>query len=283
VSDSYEIVYVNDGSPDDSARLVRELSAGDPRVVLVDLSRNFGQGPAMFAGLAEAAGEHVFAIDADLEEPPEVLSLFHQRLAASAGEADVVYGVMTARKGDWLERLAGAAFHRLLYRLSEVQVQPNQLWARLMTRRYVDAVLQFGETQLHAGGVFQLAGFRQLPCPVVKASKGYSAYTLGTRVSSALDALTSSSIRPLLYLSACGLCIAFAGLLGVLYLVLRRIFLAQHLVGWTSLMASIWLMGGLIIAAIGMVGVYVGKTFLEAKQRPRAVVREVVRSTWAPP
>ena len=278
VTESYEIVYVNDGSPDDSAAIVRSLAAADPHVVLVDLARNFGQAAAMFAGLAEAGGAYVFAIDGDLEEPPELLSAFHARLLAEAATTDVVYGVMTARKGGWVERAAGTAFYALLSRLSDVKVAPNQLWARLMTRRYVDAVLEFGETQLYAGGVFQLAGYGQTACPVVKTSKGYSAYTLARRAASALDALTSVSIRPLVYVSLAGLAIACLGILAALYLIFRRLVFTQYLVGWTSLIVSVWLVGGLMIAATGLVGIYVGKTYLEVKRRPRAVVRGVERA-----
>jgi putative glycosyltransferase len=279
VTDSYEIVYVNDGSPDDSADLVRALAGSDPRVVLVDLSRNFGQPAAMFAGLACAKGERVFLIDADLEEEPELLQLFHRQMVEAAQPIDVVYGVMTARKGGWLERHAGTVYYRLLAGLSPVEVPPNQVWARLMTRRFVDAVLQFGEHQLYPAGVFQLAGFRQLPMPVVKTSKGYSAYTLTRRAAVAIETLTAFSIRPLMFVCLAGILVAGAGLLAALWLVWRRLSSDQFLVGWTSLIVSVWLVGGLMIFAIGLVGIYVGMIHLEVKRRPRAIVREVVRGT----
>lgn len=273
VTDDYEIVFVNDGSPDDSLDLAVQLSRADSRVVVVDLSRNFGHHKAMMAGLEYAQGERIFLIDCDLEESPEWLADFGRQLDDQ--HADVVYGVQTARKGGWFERWSGTCYYWILDRLSDIKHPHNLITARLMTRRYVDALLQHREREMVISGLWVICGFKQLELPVNKKDKKTSHYGLGRKLEHAVNAITSFSAFPLKLIMYIGTTIFIGSLLYIAYLVVFRLFLARPIDGWTSVMVSIWFMGGLTISLIGIVAQYLGKVFIEAKQRPYIIVREV--------
>lgn len=269
----YEIVLVNDGSPDDSLRLVTELAAFDPHVLVVDLSRNFGHHKAMMAGLDHARGEHVFLIDSDLEEQPEWLSAFAQAMAA--GGHDVVFGEQITRKGGWFERVSGEAFYRIFNLLANIDHPRNITTARLMTRRYVDALLQHRERELVISCLWVITGFSQKAYPVTKLSREGTSYSVRRRLSHVVNAMTSFSEMPLYLIFYCGLAIFSTSLLYACYLVVWRFFVPAATDGWTSVMVSIWLLGGLTISFVGVIGIYLAKVFSETKQRPYVVVRAV--------
>ena len=157
LAQDYELVLVNDGSPDDSLAIALELFHADPHVRVIDFSRNFGHHKAMMTGLAHARGELVFLIDCDLEEDPELLATFAERLRTSG--ADVVYGVQRERKGNALDRLGARAFYAVFNWLSSDPIPPNLLTARLMTRRYVDALTAHRERQTQISGLWAITGF----------------------------------------------------------------------------------------------------------------------------
>ena len=171
---SYEIVFVNDGSPDDSLRIAVELNAGDPHVRVIDLSRNFGHHKALMTGLAHARGELVFLVDCDLEEDPDWLVAFHETLKTES--VDVVYGVQAERKGDWFERAAGRVFFSLFNRMLTHPIPVNVVTARLMTARYVKALVSHRERELCLAGLWVITGFEQRPFVVRKGSRSDSAY-----------------------------------------------------------------------------------------------------------
>jgi putative glycosyltransferase len=271
LTDDYELVFVNDGSPDYSLAVALELYRADPRVRVVDLSRNFGHHQAMMAGLATAQGDLVFLLDCDLEEAPELLGQFHATLTDA--EADVVYGVQDTRKGGLFERLSGRLFYAVFNWLSETRIPENLTTARLMTRRYVDALLQFGERELVISGLWVLAGFKQVPQVVTKHAKRKSSYTLGRKLDLLVNAVTSFSSRPLILVFYLGWLIMSLSGLGALALIVRVLFFGDFLAGWPSLIVSIWLMGGMIIFCLGILGIYLARVFSESKQRPRVIVR----------
>jgi putative glycosyltransferase len=272
LGESYEFIFVNDGSPDASASAVMELRAQDTQVRLVELSRNFGHHEAVLTGLQYAAGEWVFLLDSDLEEPPGELVRFYRELSADP-ELDVIYGYMPRRKGGPFERLSGRFFYQLLQLLSEIHIPQNALTMRLMRRPYVEAVLRYGEHHLFLGGLLQLAGFRQKGVPVQKTSKGFSSYTFGKRLKGMLNALLSFSDRPLVLIMLLGLVFSSLSFLVIIWLVVKRFILGHAVEGWASLMASLWFLGGLILFALGVIGLYIGKIFVQVKRRPRTVVR----------
>ena len=272
----YEIVFVNDGSPDDAFQQVLALQATDPRVVGVDLSRNFGHYKAIMTGLRYCRGERVFLIDCDLEEAPELLSEFSATMDARG--CDVVYGVQSGRKGGWFERITGALFWRLFNWLSPVRVPENLTTVRLMTRRYVRSLVRFRDQEVFLAGLWQIAGFEQVPVGVTKGSRGTSTYTLRRKVAVLVNSITSFSNLPLVMIFYVGLGISAAAFAYILFLVFRWSSQAQPVLGWTSVIASIWLVGGLMISFLGVIGIYVAKVFMESKRRPYTVVRKVWRA-----
>ena len=273
ITSDYEIVFVNDGSPDDSLLIALELFEHDPRVRVVDLARNFGHHKAMMTGLRHARGQLVFLVDADLEEDPELLTAFAATLNTAA--ADVVYGVQQGRRGNWFERWSGRIFFKLFNLMSDYPIPENLLTVRLMTRRYVSALLSHGERETVIAGLWVLTGFRQLPIAVMKHSRSQTTYNLGRKVAVLVNSITSFSSRPLVFIFYLGVVIGALAAVAALYLVIRRIFFGILLPGWPSLIVSVWLLGGLILACLGIIGIYLSKIFIETKQRPYTIVRSV--------
>ncbi len=270
---SYEIVLVNDGSPDASLDMAIALTQSSPHLRVIDLSRNFGHHKAMLTGLAHAEGELVFLIDSDLEEEPEWLAEFGRLM--SAERADVVYGVQQKRKGGWFERWSGSLYYALFNWLSNIDHPRNIVTARLMTRRYVHALLQFQEREVVISCLWVIAGFKQHATPVKKLSLTRSTYSLSRKIEQATDSLTSFSEFPLRLIFYVGIVILAASVVFTLYLVAARLSNAEAVDGWTSVMVSIWLLGGMIISFIGTIGIYLSKIFTETKQRPLTIVRAI--------
>lgn len=277
VGDDHEIVLVNDGSPDDSLAIAVALCESNPHIVVVDLSRNFGHHKAMMTGMAHARGDQVFLIDSDLEEDPELLLSFSGQLQRE--NCDVVYGVQTQRKGGWFERITGQWYYRAFRLLTGLTLPENMVTARLMTRRYVDALLLHEERELDIGGLWLITGFEQRPQPVTKHATSTTTYTLRRKLSLFVNTITSFTSKPLVYIFYTGLLISFLAGLGSLFLVVQRIFLDKPTDGWTSVMASIWLLGGWIILFIGIIGIYLSRMFSEIKRRPYTIVRGIHRGT----
>ena len=277
--EDYEIVIVNDGSPDESLAIVLWMARDDEnlgaRLVVVDLSRNFGHHRALMAGMAQAKGDYLFLIDSDLEEPPELLDVFSVEMERTG--SDLVYGVQAMRKGAWKERVGGALFYRLFNALSRLQMPANPLTARLMTRRYVDALLRHGETEIFLAGLMHIVGFDQRTVTVEKFARERTSYSFRRRLSLLVNGVTSFSNAPLVMIFYTGMTIlALAGFYTA-YLVINWLFFAEPLLGWTSVMASIWLLGGMVISFVGIIGIYLAKTFAEVKQRPGHIVRHIYR------
>jgi putative glycosyltransferase len=273
-----ELIFVDDGSSDDSVAKVREFLTRQTPATLVELSRNFGHHRAILTGLSFARGDLVFLIDCDLEEPPELfgelLSTLEQ--AGNSGEpADVVYAVPRRRKGGFFERVSGALFYRLFNLLSDVRVPNDWMICRLMTARYVRALLAHRERELFLGGLFGITGFRQLAITAEKHHKGSSAWTLRRKLKVALQAVTAFSARPLWLLAGLGTLISIGSAVAILYMIVRvTVFGLPYQSGWASTMVTISFFGGLNLLAIGIVGLYVAQVFAEVKGRP-CIVKEV--------
>jgi putative glycosyltransferase len=273
VGDEYEIVLVNDGSPDNSLELAVSLYEQSSHLIVVDLSRNFGHHKAMMTGLAHARGELVFLIDSDLEEEPEWLQAFGQQMKQDC--CDVVYGVQERRKGNWFERWSGQWFYHLFKLLTGLTLPENVITARLMSRRYVQALLQHREREVFMAGLWHITGFDQQSHTVQKHSTSQTTYTFRRKMSLLVNSVTSFSNAPLVGIFYVGLAISLIAVISISYLCLQWFFWAKPLSGWTSVMASIWLLGGMVISFIGVVGIYLSKIFSETKQRPYTVVRHI--------
>lgn len=273
VGEDYEIVLVNDGSPDESLKLAVQLSEVDHHLVVVDLSRNFGHHKAIVAGLEQATGEHIFLIDSDLEEEPEWLPDFAALMTSE--KADVVYGQQQERKGSWFEKWSGEVYYTVFNWLCNIDHPRNIVTARLMTRRYVDSLLQYKEREAVISCLWVSTGFKQCGKIVKKHSTSSSTYSLSKKISHAINAITSFSEVPLRLIFYLGITVLVCAIGYAGYLSFNRVFLSQPMDGWTSVMVSIWVFGGTIISFVGIIGIYLAKVFSESKQRPNAIVRDV--------
>lgn len=275
VGEDYEIVLVNDGSPDNSLEIAVRLAEVDNHVVVVDLSRNFGHHKAMMTGLAHSQGAHIFLIDSDLEEEPEWLAPFEKQMQSE--RCDVVYGVQERRKGNAFERWSGRWFYGFFQALTGLALPENVVTARLMTRRYVDALLQHQEREVFLAGLWYITGFNQSPQTIRKHCSSETTYTFRRKMSLLVNSVTSFSNAPLIGIFYSGVFILVVAGVYTASLVAQWLFIAKPPSGWTSVMASIWLLGGLVISFIGIIGIYLSKIFSETKQRPYTIIRQIYR------
>ena len=271
--DEYEIVFVNDGSPDNSLDLAVVIAMRDSHVVVLDLSRNFGHHKAMMTGLAHARGDQVFLIDSDLEEEPEWLASFDQKMREN--DSDVVYGVQAKRKGSLSEKVTGWFFYRIFRFLTGIAQPDNIVTARLMSKRYVQALIAHHERELNIGGLWISTGFRQSRQFVLKGATSPTTYSLSKKLSHLVNAVTSFSSLPLVFTFYAGLLISLSAALFIASLAIRYFFIATPPDGYTSIIASIWLFSGLIVFFVGVQGIYISKIFSEVKQRPYTIIRHV--------
>ncbi len=273
ITDSFEIVIVDDGSPDKALDIAVDLAANDPHIKVVELSRNFGHHKALMTGLKYASGDYCFLIDSDLEEPPETLAVFWEQL--QRGKLDVVYGYQERRTGDLVRRLAGKIAYTVFNLLIPGGIPMNHLTVRLMRRTYVDALLLHRESQLVIGGLWVITGFRQSGVSVRRVDRGATTYALMRRWRILLDSVTNFSEVPLISIFYLGILIAFVSALVGCWLMFRWLVLGVGVAGWLSVMLSVWLLGGIAIFCIGVIGIYLGKVFMETKNRPYTIVRMV--------
>lgn len=268
-----DIVLVNDKCPADGLMCALREQARDERVSVVDLSRNFGHHKAMMTGLMHARGEHVFLLDSDLEEQPEWLGSFATQMAEQG--CDVVFGVQDSRKGGALERLSGALFYSLFSALTNISLPKNLVTARLMTRRYVRALVLHQDRDAVIAGLWLVTGFDQRSQIVRKLSLSPSSYGLGAKIRFLINSVTSFSSRPLLLMAGMGASITILAGLIILWFGFRRLFFQTYMDGWLSTLASIWFIGGVNVLCMGVVGIYVGRIFNEVKHRPYTIVQQV--------
>lgn len=272
----FEIVFVDDGCPEGSLAVAVELQREDPRVTVLELSRNFGHHRAIMAGLSAARGDFVFLLDVDLEEPPELVAQFWQVLADDS-ETDVVFGVQRQRERGWLQDRLGSLFYFLLRLLSGLEIPANLTMARLMRRRYVDALLLCGEAEPVMAGLWSYVGFRQRAVEIDKSYKGSTDYGPLRKLRQVFHSVTGFSDKPLRLIFAIGAAVSIIAGASSIYLVLRKLIFGLDIAGWISLMVSIWFLGGLLLLSVGTVGLYLGKVFVEVKHRPLTVVRRIHR------
>lgn len=274
VTDDFEIILVNDGSPDTSIDIALGFHASDPRIKVVDLSRNFGHHKAVMAGLSFSSGRYIFLIDCDLEESPELLSDFYHKLA-NQDSVDVYYGVQKKRKGGLVERIGGEFFYRLFNMMSKLKLPKGPLTVRIMTQRYVKALICHTEEELFLAGLFESTGFRQEQITVNKSGRKTTSYSFWKRLRLMVAGITSFSSFPLYISFYVGNVISLAALSYAAYLAIRKIFSPGMIIeGWTSLMISVWFLGGVILISCGMIGLYLSRVYHEVKRRPNFIVRQ---------
>lgn len=271
---SYEMIFVDDGSPDDSLQVALELQKSDANIHVVELSKNFGHQRAIMTGLQQTKGDYVFLIDCDLEEDPSLLKLFWETLQHNE-ILDVVYGVQVKRKGGWFERYSGRFFYKLLSYLSSIKYPADTLTSRVMSRRYIEAIKRFNEKELDLWGVFVMAGFNQQSILVTKGFKGTSTFTFKKKVKRGVEIITSLSHRPLYITFFLGLISFLVAMVNIGVILYEKLFLNIDVEGWASILASVWLIGGMILLMLGIFGIYLSKMFLEIKNRPLTIIKNV--------
>jgi putative glycosyltransferase len=275
ITSDIEMILVNDGSPDDSLGLALQLHQRDPRVTVIDLARNFGHHKAMMTGLGHATGELIFLIDSDLEESPEDLARFHEVLKREA--CDVVYGMQDNRRGGFFERTTGTVFFAILDALGDRPVPRNLVTSRLMTRGYVNALVRHRDREFVISDLWEVTGFRQIAIVVKKLSLSPSTYSLRSRIELAVKHVTTTSTRLLYFVLYTGILIfGFSGIL-ILFYLMRYFTSGIGVGGFTSLIISIWFLGGLITFILGILGIYIANIMAETKRRPYTVVRRIYR------
>jgi dolichol-phosphate mannosyltransferase len=275
VGEDYELVLINDGSKDASWPTMQRLSAADPHLVAINLSRNHGHQLALTAGLDLCSGEQILIIDADLQDPPELL--VEMRATMAAQNADVVYAVRRKREGETIFKKATAAlFYRMLTRVTDTPIPLDTGDFRLMSRRALDAFLSLPEQARFIRGMVAWIGFRQVPFPYDRAERhaGETNYPLGKMVRLAFDAVTGFSTKPLTFASHVGLWLVAASLLLIVYIAIG--FLSGTAVaGWTSTMLVVVILGAVQMFVLGMIGEYLGRLYVESKRRPLYLVADV--------
>jgi polyisoprenyl-phosphate glycosyltransferase len=271
---NFEIVYVDDGSTDSTPELLRALQSSDARIRVVRFSRNFGHQIAITAGLEHSSGDAVVIIDADLQDPPEVIAEFVQKWLDGY---DVVYGLRTERGGETAFKLWSAKiFYRLISRLSETAMPLDTGDFRLMDRRVVDALLSMPERDRFVRGMVSWLGFSQIAVPYRRARRvaGVTKFSLSKMIRFALDGIFSFSILPLRLATWVGFAASALAIIGILVAVFDRLFATGWVKGWTSTVIAILFIGGVQLICLGIIGEYVGRIYGESKQRPLYVVRE---------
>lgn len=269
VGNDYEILLVDDGCPMESGKIAKSLISEKQNLRVVHLSRNFGQHKAVMAGLSLTESEYVFLLDGDLDEEPEMLTLFWQELCKT--QADVIFGVQSKGRRGFTDRVVGNLAYGLINIFSGVRVPPNVLTARLMSRRYVDALVQHKDQVPWLAGLWVLTGFTQLGIEVKKYNASDTSYSLAERFGQLAIAITFFSTRPIRIMAYLGFLSFFLGFLGALWAV-GNWAIGSVAPGWTSTLVSIWVLGGANLMAIGLVGFYVGNILVEVKNRPYVVI-----------
>jgi dolichol-phosphate mannosyltransferase len=274
LNETYELIFVNDGSRDATPTILGCICESDPNVRFIDFSRNFGHQTAITAGMDYASGEAVVVIDADLQDPPEVIP---EMVAKWREGYDVVYGKRIERKGEtFFKRFTSAAFYRVLDKLTEVDIPVDTGDFRLIDRKVCDALKTIKERNRYVRGIISWLGFRQTGVEFVREERyaGVTKYPLKKMLRFAFDAVTSFSHKPLKLSSYVGVTVSlgsFAYLMLVLYL---KLFTTRTVTGWASTMAVSLFFNGIVLLMLGIIGGYIGRIYDEAKGRPLYVIRE---------
>lgn len=274
----WELVFVNDGSSDESLEILLELHARDARVAVIDLARNFGKEAAMTAGFEFAAGEAVGIIDADLQDPPELIPDLMARLAEGF---DIAYAKRSARHGETLlKRATASAFYRVIQRISRVQIPTDTGDFRIMNRRAVSALLRLPERHRFMKGLFAWIGFRQAEVLYERHPRrgGETKFSYWRLWNFALEGITSFSSAPLKLLTYCGLAIALMAFSFASVIVFRTLMYGNPVAGYPSLITTVLFVGGVQLVAIGVLGEYIARIYDEVKARPLYLKKFVANS-----
>jgi polyisoprenyl-phosphate glycosyltransferase len=274
-SGEHELIFVNDGSRDNSSLILQDLAGKDARISVVELARNFGHQIAISAGLDFAHGRAVIIMDADLQDPPEVLPQF---IAKWHEGHDVVFAIREKRKEGWLKQVAYKIFYRLLHRVANIDIPLDAGDFCIMDRRVVDLLVHMPERNRFVRGIRTWVGFDQVGLAYERQARyaGRPKYSLTKLIYLALDGLVSFSFVPLRMISIMGFCISTLSILLAAFYAIKKLTLGLSPPGFATTIVSIFFLAGAQLITLGVIGEYVGRIFEEVKQRPLYIVRRVI-------
>jgi len=270
----FEFLFVNDGSRDKTLEIIQDYAEKDQRIAYVNLSRNFGKEIAMIAGLDHVTGDATVIIDADLQDPPELIP---QMIKLWEDGYDDVYAKRTSREGEsWFKKASSRLYYRLLQKATHIEIQQDTGDFRLLDRRCVQALTQIRESQRYTKGMFSWIGYNKKEITYDRDQRlaGETKWNYPKLINFAIDGLTSFTTAPLRLSSVLGGVVSLAAFVYIVYLVVRTIFFGTDLAGYPSMMAVILFLGGVQLLSLGIIGEYIGRIFNETKQRPLYFVEE---------
>ena len=275
VENDFEVILVDDGSADNSLKVAKSLISIKSKAKVIQLSRNFGHHYAILAGLEHAIGDFVFLIDSDLEEKPELLEEFYHKISQKK-DTDVIFGVQNSRKGKLFERFSGGIFYYFFNFFSDkAYLIKNLSTIRIMSKNYVKQLLNFKDKQFFFAPVADLVGFKQEYIKFDKLSTSKSTYNFITKYNYFFQSIFSFSLKPLYFIFYFGLFITIISIIYIAYLMYRYFIFNINVDGWTSIMLSLWFLGGIIIFFIGILSIYISKIYIETKGHPRYIVKNI--------
>lgn len=275
----FEFLFINDGSRDRTLNIIKSYVEKDDRIAYVNLSRNFGKEIAMAAGFDYVTGDATVIIDADLQDPPELIS---KMIKYWEEGFDDVYARRTSRSGEsWLKKITSEAFYKILQKSTSIPIQRDTGDFRLLDKRCIEALRQFRESQRYTKGMFSWVGYKKKEILYDRDPRaaGETKWNYRKLLNFAIDGITSFTTAPLRFSSLMGIIISFIAFIYILYLVIRTIIFGSDLAGYPSMMAAILFLGGVQLLSIGIIGEYIGRIFNETKHRPLYFVEEYHEAT----
>lgn len=273
-----EIIFVNDGSTDDTAQVVKKILQDEHNIKLINFSRNFGKEPALFAGLQHAQGDVVIPIDVDLQDPIEVIPRLIEKYLDGA---EVVLAKRVDRVSDsWMKRRTAEAFYWVHNKISKPKIESNVGDFRLMSRKVVDEIIKLEETQLFMKGILSWVGFKTEIVEYTREKRviGDTKFNAWKLWNLAVEGITSFSTVPLKIWTYIGLVISLCSFLYAIAIIIDKLLFGNNVSGYSSIMVSLLFLGGVQLIGIGVLGEYVGRIYMESKKRPRYIVSEVLQS-----
>ena len=271
----FELIFINDGSKDNTLSVLRDFAKNDPSVRYLSFSRNFGKEAAMYAGLKYATGGYVALMDADLQHPPSMLSEMYEGL--QSGEYDCVAARRMNRNGEPpLRSFFARCFYKLINKISDTEIVDGACDFRMMTRQMVDAILSMGEYNRFSKGIFGWVGFRTkwLPYENVERVAGETKWSFWSLLLYSMQGIVGFSTVPLALASVLGVVLCVIALIMVIYIIIKTLLFGDPVSGWPSLACMVMFMGGIQLFCIGILGQYLAKTYLETKHRPIYILAE---------